>query len=116
MSDVCAGCDHSLSRHFVDVTGVVRCLVTESGHSTSGVIGLPWSVACDCADYRSKQANYRRAVEAKERAEHDAVMAEFAAAFPAVNPVSDISPDATARSASTQDVPSLAPDTMREKA
>jgi hypothetical protein len=75
--EACTGCGHSLSRHFRDVKGIARCLVTESGTSTSGVIGLPWELDCDCADFQSEQGDRRRAGEAAERARHDAFVARI---------------------------------------
>lgn len=47
----CAGCGHSLSWHFRDVNGVARCTVIHSGVSDRGIIGIPWSKRCACADF-----------------------------------------------------------------
>jgi hypothetical protein len=80
-TDVCPGCEHSLSRHFRDVTGVVRCLVTHSGVSDRGVIGIPWRTECDCAGGKSKSTDERRTHEAREKAERDAWMEELAASI-----------------------------------
>lgn len=66
--DVCPGCPHYLSRHYHDVRGVARCLVTESGTSTSGMTGLPWTSECDCTNYVSERAlaaEWRRGEEEK---------------------------------------------------
>ncbi len=70
--NVCIGCDHGLNHHFQDVTGVVRCLVVDSGTSSSGVIGIAYSHQCDCADYQSELTNQRRGEEEAERLDREA--------------------------------------------
>jgi hypothetical protein len=52
----CAGCGHELARHYTALDGTARCLVVRSGHSSSGVIGIPWSQDCDCVNQRSESA------------------------------------------------------------
>ena len=65
----CGGCFHPLSRHYRDVTGVARCLATDSGYSTAGVIGLPWKYECDCEEFVSPQKlmEIKRHQQEKER-------------------------------------------------
>ena len=48
----CKGCGHEIDRHFKNVRGVVRCAVAEHGHSTRGIIGIPYTKSCDCADWK----------------------------------------------------------------
>lgn len=62
--EVCAGCEHDLSRHYNDVENTVRCLYVERGTSTSGIIGLPYEVHCDCKNYRSAR---RESAERQQR-------------------------------------------------
>lgn len=71
-SGTCPGCEHPLSQHFKDVTGVVRCLYSRHGLSDRGVIGIPWTEHCDCADYVSVQGDQRREQERLEREESEA--------------------------------------------
>lgn len=68
---ICEGCDHSLGSHYKAADDSVRCLVTDSGLSTSGVIGMPWSWSCDCVDGVSEAANYQREKQKREDAERD---------------------------------------------
>jgi hypothetical protein len=63
----CESCKHPLSEHFRDVTGTVRCLHSDSGYSTSGIIGVPWTMRCDCADMISARSVQREAEKQKER-------------------------------------------------
>jgi hypothetical protein len=70
--DPCPGCEHLLSRHYFDVTGVARCLHTERGTSSSGIIGLPWEASCDCAGGISNMAEARE----RRRAEEDGKLQE----------------------------------------
>lgn len=74
MLDKCQGCDHRIGEHFQSVDGVVRCLHSESGHSTSGIIGMPWTSRCDCVNYKSECTTRYREEKAKQDAEHDAAM------------------------------------------
>ncbi len=64
----CPGCDHPFAKHFVDVTGVARCLHVAHGTSSTGVMGVPWTWECDCADFRSEQTLNRREIEATDTA------------------------------------------------
>jgi hypothetical protein len=59
-TEVCAGCEHGIDLHYNDVRGVVRCLNVDSGTSSKGIIGLPYSVRCDCKDYQSKTLTEKR--------------------------------------------------------
>ena len=51
-TEVCPACNHGVSWHFNDVTGVARCLVVHRGETTSGIIGLPWERRCPCANFQ----------------------------------------------------------------
>jgi hypothetical protein len=64
---VCLGCDHPISRHVNNVSGVALCLVVDTGVSSKGVIGIPWEHPCDCENFVSEKVNYRRKREAQER-------------------------------------------------
>lgn len=66
---ICPACEHSLGRHYRAADDTIRCLITESGTSTSGVIGLPWSRACDCRNGQSKHTDARRSREAAKARE-----------------------------------------------
>lgn len=77
MADVCPGCEHGLRGHFVCLTGEVVCLVSHSGTSSSGVLGIPYTVHCDCVNLKSAMADARRAQAAALKAEQDAWLAEF---------------------------------------
>lgn len=78
MAHDCTGCEHTTALHFQDVDGVVRCLWSASGVSDRGVIGMPWSITCDCADYISEQGNYRREARAREKREREEFVARIA--------------------------------------
>lgn len=67
MKEACVGCGHDIEMHFQNVLGKARCLVTERGVSSSGVIGLPWEVACDCIDYHSEIAEAKKRRDEEER-------------------------------------------------
>lgn len=79
MSEACSSCGHDITMHFASVAGPVRCLVTESGQSTSGVIGLPYHYQCDCIDFTSASGESRRKREQQERSEHEAWVEELRA-------------------------------------
>lgn len=64
---VCNGCAHAIARHYTDPTGAIRCLVTARGHSTSGIIGIPWETECDCENYDSPQLRQQRDAEQAEK-------------------------------------------------
>lgn len=79
--DVCLACEHSMRSHFQSVTGEVVCLVSESGTSSSGVIGLPWTRRCDCVNYESDSAKRARDEIAERAAERDELRARIAEAI-----------------------------------
>jgi hypothetical protein len=68
---VCAACEHSLEAHFRSEAGVVRCLVSHSGETTSGVIGLAYTTRCDCRDLHSEAADRRREQQAADERRWD---------------------------------------------
>lgn len=75
---VCAGCGHPVGGlHFQDVTGAVRCLLRNERMSTSGIIGIPYTETCDCMDYQSAHAEYKRKVDEEDRARMKALVAQF---------------------------------------
>jgi hypothetical protein len=80
-TEVCPGCDHNMRSHFVSVTGEVICLVSHSGTSSSGVIGIPWTTHCDCVNHESPSTKERREHEAAERARSEAWIAEVRASL-----------------------------------
>lgn len=51
-SKYCDGCGHPISRHYKDVSNIVRCVVVERGTSSRGVIGLPYEKDCLCKNGR----------------------------------------------------------------
>lgn len=67
----CSGCNHSLSRHYKDVTGVVRCLVLEVHISSGGLTGFLANYMCDCADGISESADKERQRKAEEKRKFD---------------------------------------------
>lgn len=78
MADVeqfCAACNHGLSWHFADVTGVVRCMVVAQKVSQTGIIGIPYSERCEC---RNHELQRRMILEVKP-AEIDAKFREVIA-------------------------------------
>ena len=83
--EICAGCGHSLGSHFESVDKHVRCLVTEHGTTTGGVIGLPFTHSCDCVDYVSPKMDRQRGREKREREEREAVYEKIKAAIAAGN-------------------------------
>lgn len=52
ITEVCIGCSHPISEHFNDVTGVARCRLVIQGETTRGVIGLPYTLSCLCANFK----------------------------------------------------------------
>ena len=48
--------------------------MTDSGVSTSGVIGMPWSWSCDCVDGVSEATNYKREKQRRKDDERDEVI------------------------------------------
>lgn len=82
MTSTCLACGHPRARHFRDVDGIIRCLVTESGVSTSGVIGLPWESLCDCTDFRSEAAELKRAATEAERQRHQELVDRITGLLP----------------------------------
>jgi len=61
----CPGCGHSIDDcHFTNVRGVVRCTNVDSGTSSRGVIGIPYSHRCDCKNYVSESVQREREEEA----------------------------------------------------
>jgi hypothetical protein len=64
---MCEGCNHPLSQHFRDVTGVARCLHSKERTST-GVI-MTFTVHCDCAEFKSEQRTRQLAKERREAEE-----------------------------------------------
>jgi hypothetical protein len=57
--------------HFKSVDEVVRCLVEDRGVSDRGILGIPYSHRCDCTDYHSEQADWRRERIRKEQQRMD---------------------------------------------
>lgn len=66
---VCEACGHLIGEHFRSVDEKVRCLHSESGVSTSGVLGMPWTSKCDCVDYVSPHTARKREEQAREERE-----------------------------------------------
>lgn len=73
----CPGCGHSTALHFYDITGVARCLFVHTGHSTSGVMGLPYTVSCDCTNGHSETHDRKVAEEKRKREEQEQRMQEM---------------------------------------
>lgn len=48
----CAACGHSRGKHYKDLDGVTRCNYQEHGTTSKGVIGLPYTVECDCVNLK----------------------------------------------------------------
>lgn len=69
----CVGCDHPLRSHFRSLSDEVVCLVTTSGVSSSGVMGIPWTSRCDCVDFQSPKTQEMRAEKAREEARMEEV-------------------------------------------
>jgi hypothetical protein len=46
-ANYCANCGHYTSKHYVDMDGVVRCVVIEHRKSNSGEVG------CECTEYKA---------------------------------------------------------------
>lgn len=69
MSEVCSGCGHTLSKHYEAVDGSVYCLVSWSGVSDRGIIGVPWTRECDCKNYVSAQVESKKKEEDKRKKE-----------------------------------------------
>jgi len=57
----CPGCNHLWDIHFRNIKGIVRCTHIETGTSSRGVIGIPYSIRCDCRNGVSVIATERRA-------------------------------------------------------
>lgn len=57
---VCAACGHSMEMHFRNVLDQVRCIITDHGVSTAGILGMPWETPCDCTDYHSERAEAKK--------------------------------------------------------
>ena len=79
-SEKCLGCGHSIGQHFQSVDGKVRCLYADSGTTTSGILGIPYTTQCDCVDYRSDAAEKHKEKERRKAKEWDEHMAEIVAA------------------------------------
>lgn len=75
--DICIACGHSLGDHVQSVDGKVRCWHVDSGISDSGILGMPWSQRCDCLDYKSEIAEWRKAEEDRQRREDEEHMNEL---------------------------------------
>lgn len=71
---VCKGCEHPLSRHYKAADDSIRCLVTDSGLSSSGIIGMPYSRSCDCVNGVSKASTYKQSRQRREDAKRDAAI------------------------------------------
>lgn len=74
---ICPGCGHALHAHVENVLGMIVCMASGSGESTSGVIGIPYHWNCDCKNLVSEEAAREREREAREDEEHDAYWREF---------------------------------------
>lgn len=61
----CSGCSHPVGQHVKSVDGKVRCFNVQTGVSTDGVLGMPWSERCDCVDYRSKSREWKEVENAR---------------------------------------------------
>lgn len=66
--EICVGCNHTIGMHFQSVDGKVRCLMPESGTSTSGVLGMPYTMHCDCVNYVSERMKEQQRREQEEDA------------------------------------------------
>lgn len=64
--EICAGCDHLIALHFKDIREVIRCTNVDSGTSSRGVIGIPYSQRCDCKNYVSQTVERQREEAAVE--------------------------------------------------
>lgn len=76
---LCESCGHPRALHYRDVDNIARCRSVESGVSTSGVIGIPWSRGCDCEEFVSRQAEAEKDRNRRRLAEMDRLAAEIRA-------------------------------------
>lgn len=63
----CTTCEHKLGDHFKAVDGTVRCLHVESGLSSRGILGEPFTTRCDCVNYVSRRGSARHSSNAKKQ-------------------------------------------------
>jgi hypothetical protein len=88
--ELCIACGHPISRHFQDVTGVVRCIHTNRGTTTHGIIGMPYEIHCDCANYKSEAAEIRKRKRAEDEAEEQKRFDEALASLKGVRKISSV--------------------------
>lgn len=70
---MCLGCGHPIHKHYTDPLGHIRCMCVAKWVTTTGVIGLHSQEECDCDNYISKQADYRKIKETEAKLKDDMI-------------------------------------------